>query len=619
MSFLNPLLLVISTVGYFTFLVTRLNVRLTQAPFIFCCFVSVLVYFFGIIGALKYGAVVVLCLGIALIFLSNYKNIPLLEKKPSKYLITFIFIFPYIAYYLSISNDFKFLLWDEFSFWASSQKLIFETNALYQENSPLFIKSYPPGQQIFQYYFTKFTFWSEKNVLYAQIFWVLSSLLCISGTLTKNLNIAALAFIGTGTFLYFFNYGYVSIYSDQLLGLIFATSIALAYQQDKKQKNVVALSLAIAALLLTKEIAVLLTLITLVLYLIILYFDRDKQQEKWFQQSLSVAIPFAAVAIFALLIHKSWSWYVLSINASRKLDLSALTQFTEPAQSVRFTKTIAEFIHRLFKSDYLAFADINPKIHISIALLVLVLLIVSMLLIVLAKSEQRAKVTSLVSILFLGALAYTGALTFTYFVFFTEYEGTRLASFERYLSTYMLAWAVIIYNLCSATAERLNKKIAISIPLVLLSIALYFVPRNYYADLKKIQPKGQDFETRNKVEQLALKTKKYIKLNEKVYFIAQNTNGLERTMFYYAMLPYPISMEWCWSIGQKYFEGDVWTCNTHLSQILKDYDYLAIYKADEQFWKNNGEMFKREMKGITDGIFRINRKNGAIDSISQLE
>jgi len=73
-----------------------------------------------------------------------------------------IFIAAYGVLFFAIAPEFKFLGWDEFSFWASSQKLIFGTGELYNEHSPIFLKSYPPGQQLFQYYLTKMTFWSEK-------------------------------------------------------------------------------------------------------------------------------------------------------------------------------------------------------------------------------------------------------------------------------------------------------------------------------------------------------------------------------------------------------------------------------------------------------------------------
>lgn len=621
MSLAYPVLLIASTAGYLLFLTTRMNLRFTQAPFIFCCFVCLLQYTFGILGALQYGAFVSLGVGLILLIASNFKVIQSIKLKEINFnnLVSgILYVAPFIAYFLAISKEFRFLLWDEFSFWASSQKLIFETNALYQENSPLFIKSYPPAQQLIQYYFTKFTFWSEKNVLFAQIAWILAALMCISGTIIQNKLVSALAFISACTFLYFFNYGIVSIYSDQLLGLIFATSVTLAFTETKGSSNALILALAIGCLLLMKEIAVLLVMIVLAIYLTMQLIKVNEQSKKIAQIIIKASISFLAVALFAWLIQTSWGWYVASINASRTLDLTVLTQITEPSQSIRFTKTLVEFIYRLFKNDYISLADVKPKLNISIAKFVVSQLILSILIVIMTPRVKRVMAVGLVIILLLGAIAYTGALTFTYFVFFTEYEGVRLASFERYLSTYMLAWAVIIYMLFIESLSRFRKRYSVIAFVVVFSSMFYYAPRAFYADLKRIQPAGQDLETRNKIEQLAQRLKKIIKSDEKAYFIAQNSNGLERTMFYYAVLPAPISMEWCWSLGKKYFDGDVWTCDTHLSQVLKDYDYLAIYKADEQFWKNNGDLFDLDSKNFEEGIFKINRANGKIISISKV-
>jgi hypothetical protein len=107
---------------------------------------------------------------------------------------------------------------------------------------------------------------------------------------------------------------------------------------------------------------------------------------------------------------------------------------------------------------------------------------------------------------------------------------------------------------------------------------------------------------------------------DKVYFIAQNTNGFERVMFYYAMLPYTSSMEWCWSLGKKYTESDVWTCDTGLAGQLKGYDYLAVYKGDRQFWDHAGALFAPEAKDLSSGVFKIlRRSNNSIDSMSRID
>jgi hypothetical protein len=83
------------------------------------------------------------------------------------------------------------------------------------------------------------------------------------------------------------------------------------------------------------------------------------------------------------------------------------------------------------------------------------------------------------------------------------------------------------------------------------------------------------------------------------------------------MLPYTSSMEWCWSLGKKYAESDVWTCDTSLAGQLKGYDYLAVYKGDKQFWDHAVALFTSEAKDFSSGVFKVIRKSD--QSIEQIE
>ncbi len=40
-----------------------------------------------------------------------------------------------------------------------------------------------------------------------------------------------------------------------------------------------------------------------------------------------------------------------------------------------------------------------------------------------------------------------------------------------------------------------------------------------------------------------------------------------------------------WSVGSKYGQSDLYTCDQLLKDLLKGYDYLALFKSDKKFWK----------------------------------
>jgi hypothetical protein len=135
---------------------------------------------------------------------------------------------------------------------------------------------------------------------------------------------------------------------------------------------------------------------------------------------------------------------------------------------------------------------------------------------------------------------------------------------------------------------------------------------HFLKELGGIRSGGPDHGLRLEIESFAAGIKKQIHPGDKTYFVAQNSNGLERVMFYYAMLPNTVSTKWCWSLGQKYFDGDVWTCNQSLQELLGDFEYLALYRGDDQFWRNNQSFFEPASIGDPRGLYKIDRKGGQI-------
>lgn len=609
-----------SFTGYITYISKRTSLNVIQAPFFFCCFVSVFLYFFAITDALPSGAYTAVALGFILFIFCLYKkwlSINTFNKNSIEY---FLFVVPFCVLYFAIARDFKFLGWDEFSFWASSQKLIYKTGALYKEHSPIFFKSYPPAQQLFQYYLTKMTFWSEKNVLFAQIFWVLSGLMCIAGTLIKRPLHAAISFLTSCAFIYFFNFSFSSVYSDLLLGITFAVCVALAYKNNVERTSTLALFLSMATLMLIKEIGIFLALVALSISFINRCLEKNTTSDSFYKKLLSASVSTLGLAGGLFVVMKSWSWYLGTINAIRPVKLPLLADFSVSPLRDRTVQTVTEFVTRTLKPGYLTVADASFVSSPSIIAFALGMIFISTVLLLITNFNDRLKILSTTSLLALGALAYTAVLLFSYLVLFTEYESVRLASFERYLSTYTIAWFLILYTLLYAELFLLNNKTVKILQAIIIGLVVYFVPKLFFHDIRKIESVGPVNDLRVSIDNFASLVKKHITFNEKVYFIAQKSNGLERAIFNYSMLPYSSSTEWCWSLGEKYFDGDVWTCNMPLESVLKGYTYLALYSADAQFWKINSSFFDQSVIGTNSGVFKINRNpDSTIKSFTKID
>ena len=240
------------------------------------------------------------------------------------------------------------------------------------------------------------------------------------------------------------------------------------------------------------------------------------------------------------------------------------------------------------------------------------LLALSALSVRLAKAGRRLYCGAMMGIVCLGFCGYLAALLLSYLIVFTEYEGVRLASFERYLSTYLVAWAsfvlVKLFDGSDAWRHRMGAVVAVVCFLMLTGMT----SGQFQKELRGIRSGGPDHSLRLDIESFAAEIKKHIHPSDKTYFVAQNSNGLERVMFYYAMLPNTVSTKWCWSLGQKYFDGDVWTCNQSLQDLIGDFEYLALYRGDDQFWRDNKSYFDPTSIDERRGLYKVDRKNGQI-------
>lgn len=625
MTYFYVVLFALSSVGYVHFLSNKLKLGLGAAPFVFCCFVAILLYFFGIVGLLGWGWCVATAIGVGLLiggFVSLRKCYVDLAKSVLYALLILLLV---CGFYWAIEANFRFLLWDEFSFWAASTRLIYTTNSLFKENSPIFLKSYPPIQQLFQYYVLQFFSWSEKHTLFAQDIWLLSGALLVASRPKLGLPTKTALFLSLTTLVYACGYSFSSVYSDALLGICFAAAVSLAAKEEQSMSVWFALVLSLSVLILLKEIGILLALVAIAVYTSNMLFASSVRVARSNQGTLLRSVHVVVLSgirahwlkVFSLIglivfVMQSWAWYVKNIGASRALALPSFAQWHDEPHQKRLWATLGEFANRMLESGYVSLSAPLTQWHPTIVMIVVALCLLSLLVIYQTRPIQRLFCGITLGILFLGFWGYTAALLFSYLVIFTEYEGVRLASFERYLSSYLLAWASFILVKLFEGREHCNHKINFFLASGCLIALTLMTSGQFLKELSGIRSVGADYQLRQEIEGFADQIKKNVQPEQKIYFIAQNSNGLERVMFYYAMLPYTVSMSWCWSLGAKYFEGDVWTCNQALKGLVDGYDYLALYRGDDQFWDQNKSFFALDSIGAARGLYKIEQRNGQI-------
>ena len=606
-------LLTASMLGFLLYLTLRCQRSVLVAPFLTICLVVLGLYGFALFGQLALGVWVVIFVGIVsggyAIAGGRAAFTALLTDK--KLWLFPLFVVPFILLYVAIANDFMFLIWDELSFWARSQRLIFDSNALIQSSSPISFKNYPPGQQLFQYFVTVMAGWSEKNILFAQNVFILSGLMALVGTVVKKAAPAFMMFIASLTLIYFFHADYVTIYSDSLVSIFFAVGLGLALKEKETLQDDLSLLIVLCAAVLIKEIAVIFTAIVLVTYALKLFFDQNQSSRFFWGRLKTATLSVVMMAVPVLIVLMTWRWYVgtLMIEPNGVPPLSIMN-YSQEALRPRLDKTVSRLLEAIKQSGYFESRHVTLGLKLSLIQLFAWLSALGVLLIALSPRAKRPQALLILLTVILGAVAYHLFLLWTYLVYFTEYEGVRLASFERYSWTYMLAWSLLL--LCQLGRGRAvsQNPVTFIVPALIVALSLYLVPLKFFADFTRIQSEPVALAQKKKAVDLAEQVKKHIKPGEKVYFIAQNTNGYEKHMFDYAMIPY-----WpnnCWSVGAKYHEGDVWSCQQPLSQLISGFNYLAIYNADQRFWADNADLLPDVGQRRQQGVYKIISRDGKV-------
>jgi hypothetical protein len=191
--------------------------------------------------------------------------------------------------------------------------------------------------------------------------------------------------------------------------------------------------------------------------------------------------------------------------------------------------------------------------------------------------------------------------------FFGEYEGVRSAALVRYSSSFFLGWTIYVFGLFLIQLSKMKfSRITVALTTVILILA---APGALAAELKGNSVNQSKLPARLDVEQLVPITTKIVSKNEKIYYLYQQSNGFEKHIFTYLVLP--IQTNWsCPSLGKPYYAEDVWTCDISLPVATQGYDYLAVGKADESFWGKNAKYLSYDSRSRITGLYKIDRSKG---------
>jgi hypothetical protein len=225
---------------------------------------------------------------------------------------------------------------------------------------------------------------------------------------------------------------------------------------------------------------------------------------------------------------------------------------------------------------------------------------------------NKVRKTGIFILIIGGFFAYLGILLFLYLTSFSQNEAIGLASYDRYVTTYLAGIAFFIGAIALNSIENLTT--LNSTPLMLFAWLILLLvqasPWNLMSYVASPNVASDAIRSPYDGERKMISDMNFT-VEDRVWFIAEHTVGFEFYMFQYELLPASIGRS-PWSIGSAYGPGDLWTDTTITKEVwdkkLYDFDYVFVHSANETFVNEFGSMFESPETLDSPSIYRIEHR-----------
>lgn len=517
-------------------------------------------------------------------------------KFVTKGLIAFLVISVLILVY-----DFNrsFSCWDEFSHWGVMIKEMWRLDSLYtvSESTLMVHKDYPPIIQLYELLFIKLAggFSEERLINSIHLLELALFIPAICEKITKKDKkiqkyFSSISLFFSVIFLILFLDCHAvmnSIYTDYLLAILVAYILFSIINEKDNLSNFAIFNISISSsfLLLTKQMGLPLYMMCLFLYFSDIIMKKIIKKDKR-KNIKKIIVVFISVIIIPISIWKCWDIYVNNAGVARQFELSSihLSELygiaTSTGGEVWQQTAFQNFIKGLTNiSLTTSFIKLNYY-----QLVALGLLLVCLIYFYAKKYFYNKQIYSIMATLIIGAAGYAFTMLLLYVFSFGSYEGPALASFNRYMPTYvMIIFALALMLFIFYTNKKKDYKLVYILVVILLIIQSPDV-------LQRITFPNQKLSA-NIYELNANCIKKEAEDDSKVFIIAQNSSG----NYQYYIKYYLDSM----TTNLQYYSLDVNTESSeeyfynNVYQYMKDYDYLYLANIDDSFKEEYSFLFDK--------------------------
>ena len=545
----------------------------------------------------------IICIIFSLIFpiylIKNRKNIKIKDYFSSGFM---IFILIYLLIYILDFNRF-FTRWDELSHWGKMVKEMIKINDFYsQNNSNLLVhKDYPPIMSLIELFYV-FLCGKFKEVYLIRCMHLFESSLIISIIPLKSnskkksiiTTLLTLLFMYFLTFLFDSAIVINSIYTDIALSLLTSYILYNIFKMDKLDNyNLINIIISTIVLLLFKQLSI-------AFYLMILFLIFFKMIIRKEPKYLKL---FLLLLIIPLIFMFSWNKYINNLNIKGQFEVSSIMNDMTNSKTIissdNYQKTtLINYLNALFGKSI-----INSNYTISyISMGILLLFLVIMLFIKIKDKINKKEYILTIITLIIGYFGFIVLMLILYLYSFNEIESVSLASYERYMSTYIL---IVLYMLIYMYLDYIEiKKENIKKYIIVLFIILFMIKpisyvklrpdlillNNHYYDSYRSAVNVIDNHVNNMDKVFIVDQKEQ---DGAVFYINYFSNKVSTNLLHYDLTMNSSNKE-------MYF-------NNNYKEYMENYDYLYIYLINDTFIDDYKFLSNNKLKENT--LYKIVKNN----------
>lgn len=399
-----------------------------------------------------------------------------------------------------------------------------------------------------------------------------------------------------------------TIYIDYIMAILTANLLVhVLFQKSDDCFSIIYLSIGCSFLVLTKQIGITLYLMVLFLYFLNYLFEKKSESSKFSVKKLLFLS--VSLIIIPLSFWRGWSCYVHSLDLEQQFKLSDLR--IGELRGIVLGNSGEDYQKQAAKNyiEAIRTRSLTTSSKLSLSYFQCLILIVLLLYLIWYYrrkffKEKQLSITAIT--LLIGFYGYSFVMLVMYVFSFGPREGPGLASFNRYMPTYILVCVslIIMMFIYTETHSEYENRFKTTI---LVCAALFLIQDP--GSLSKLVPKWtKDPENIYQYHANIIRSK--TENNAKVFIFAQTTVGDYQYYVKYYINPRITNLQY-YTLPideidnyQKYFE-------TEVEDYMLEYDYVYLLMIDDDFKEKYGFIFEnQEIKA--EELYRIKKEKGKI-------